>query len=180
MSGVWLRCSEPRRVHLVTWHCHTSSTVHVMRSRHAKVISYRDLTVWQRAMDLVDVAYEITKLFPKDERFSLTAQLQRSAVSVPSNIAEGHGRDHIGEYLHHLSIANGSLMELETQVLIASRRAYIVTADLERTLSSSRDVGRLLAGLIRALKRCPPRHLTPGTRHPTPDTRHLTPGTSLS
>src|SRR6266516_436778 len=132
---------------------------------HRKVTSYRDLTVWQRAMDLVDLTYEITKAFPKDERIGLTAQLQRCAVSIPSNIAEGHGRDHLGEYLHHLSIANGSLMELETQVLIACRRAYVATTEVERGLDLSRVVGRLLAGLVRALKARIPRHLTPGTRH---------------
>ena len=116
-------------------------------------------------MDLVDVAYEITKSFPKDERFGLTAQLQRCSVSIPSNIAEGHGREHLGEYVHHLSIANGSLMELETQVLIASRRRYVGAGEVERVLGLSRVVGRLLAGLLRALKARIPRHLTPGTRH---------------
>ena|SRR5437667_6336301 len=136
-----------------------------MLSRHSKVTSYRDLTVWQRAMDLVDVIYELTKSFPKDERFGLTAQLQRCSVSIPSNIAEGHGREHLGEYVHHLSIANGSLMELETQLLIASRRRYITTGELEPVLELSRVVGRLLAGLVRALKARIPRHPTPGTRH---------------
>ena len=134
-----------------------------MLSRHSKVTSYRDLTVWQRAMDLVDVIYELTRSFPKDERFGLTAQLQRCAVSVPSNIAEGHGREHLGEYVHHLSISNGSLMELETQVLIASRRHYIAAGEVEQVLGLSRVVGRLLAGLVRALKARMPRHLTPGT-----------------
>jgi four helix bundle protein len=117
-----------------------------------KIVSYRDLTVWQRAMDLADVAYELTKSFPKDERFGLTSQVQRSAVSIPSNIAEGHGRDHLGEYLHHLSIANGSLMELETQLTIAARRNYVGNADIQRGLDLSGDVGRLLASLVRALK----------------------------
>src|SRR5467141_621586 len=107
------------------------------------VLSYRDLIVWQRAMDLTDFAYEVTKSFPKDERFALTSQIQRSAVSIPSNIAE---------YLHYLSIANGSLMELETQFVIASRRHYIDQASLEHGLNRSGDVGRLLAGLVRALK----------------------------
>src|SRR5947207_2492561 len=134
-----------------------------MLSCHSKVTSYRDLTVWQRAMDLVDVVYELTKVFPKDERFGLTAQLQRCAVSVPSNIAEGHGREHLGEYVHHLSIANGSLMELETQVLIASRRLYVTTGQVEHVLELCRVVGRPLAGLVRALKARIPRHQTPGT-----------------
>ena len=116
-------------------------------------------------MDLVDLAYEVTKAFPRDERFGLTAQLQRCAVSVPSNIAEGHGREHLREYVHHLSMANGSLMELETQVLIASRRLYITTGEVEPVLDLCRVVGRLLAGLVRALKARIPRHATPGTRH---------------
>jgi four helix bundle protein len=123
-----------------------------MSATRARVLSYRDLIVWQRAMDLTDVAYDATRSFPRDERFALTSQLQRSAVSIPSNIAEGHGRRHLGEYLHHLSIANGSLMELETQFVIASRRRYIDQAALEHGLNLSGDVGRLLAGLVRALK----------------------------
>ena len=134
-----------------------------MSATRARVLSYRDLIVWQRAMDLTDVAYDATRSFPRDERFALTSQLQRSAVSIPSNIAEGHGRRHLGEYLHHLSIANGSLMELETQFVIASRRRYIDQAALEHGLNLSGDVGRLLAGLVRALKAR------------SPDTRHLKP-----
>ncbi|PYO94994.1 MAG: diversity-generating retroelement protein bAvd family protein [Gemmatimonadetes bacterium] len=136
-----------------------------MITARPKVTSYRDLTVWQRAMDLVDAVYEITETFPKDERFGLTAQLQRCAVSIPSNIAEGHGRDHLGEYIHHLGIANGSLMELETQVLIAARRSYVHESDADRALALSRIVGRLLAGLVRSLKALISRHHTPGTRH---------------
>jgi four helix bundle protein len=117
--------------------------------------------VWQRAMDLTDAAYEITRSFPKDERFGLTSQMQRSAVSIPRNIAEGHGREHLGEYLHHLSIARGSLMELETQLAIAIRRNYVSTADAQRGFDLSGDVGRLLCGLVRALEVRRP--LTPDT-----------------
>jgi four helix bundle protein len=123
-----------------------------MGGERRKILSYRDLTVWQRAMDLTDLAYDVSKTFPKDERFALTSQLQRSAVSIPSNIAEGHGREHLREYLHHLSIANGSLMELETQVAIAFRRNYVDNAGAQRCFDLSGDVGRLLAGLVRALK----------------------------
>ena len=125
--------------------------------------SYRDLTVWQRAMDLTDLVYESTKRFPKDERFGLTAQLQRSAVSIPSNIAEGHGRRHLLEYLHHLSFARGSLMEVETQILIALRRGYITHPRAQACLGASGDVGRLLSGLIKALQAKQPTHQAPNT-----------------
>lgn len=123
-----------------------------MATASSQIVSYRDLTVWQRAIDLTDVVYEVTKRFPKDERFALTSQLQRAAVSIPSNIAEGHGRDHLREYLHHLSIANGSLMELETQLTIAVHRGYVSSSEAQRSFDLSGDVGRLLAGLVRALK----------------------------
>jgi four helix bundle protein len=89
--------------------------------------------------------------------------MRRAAVSVPSNIAEGHGRHHLGEYLHHLSIANGSLMELETQLIIALRREYL-PADQGRTLlESSAEVGRMLAGLSRSLGCKRSRSLLPDT-----------------
>jgi len=124
------------------------------------VNSYRDLLVWQRGIDLVECVYQATRSFPRQEVYGLTAQLRRAAVSVPSNIAEGHGRDHLGDYLHHLSIANGSLMELETQVVVARRLGY-VTTDLESSLlRDSGEVGRMLAGLSRSLKRL----LPPGRR----------------
>jgi hypothetical protein len=74
------------------------------------VKSYKDLLVWQKAMDLVVESYKISKRLPRTETYGLASQIQRAAVSIPANIAEGHGRDHLGEYLHHLSIANGSLM----------------------------------------------------------------------
>lgn len=117
-----------------------------------RISSYRDLLVWQRAVDLVEIAYRVSRPFPSDERFGLTSQLRRAAVSVPSNIAEGHGRDHLGDYLHHLSIANGSLMEFETQLAIAARLRYVTPDEEQRALDLSGDVGRMLAGLARALK----------------------------
>jgi four helix bundle protein len=103
-------------------------------------------------MDLTDLVYDVARKFPRDERFALTSQIQRSAVSVSSNIAEGHGRHHLREYLHHLSIAKGSLMELETQLAIAFRRGYLDNVDSQRCFDLSGDVGRLLAGLVRALR----------------------------
>ena len=119
----------------------------------AKINSYRDLIVWQRAIDLTDVVHEITRSFPKDERFALTNQMERSAASIPSNIAEGHGRRHLREYLNHLSMARGSLMELETQLTIATRRRYVSVEDQQRAFDLSGEVGRLLGGLVRALKK---------------------------
>ena len=114
--------------------------------------SYRDLRVWQHGMDLVVHCYHATKSLPDHERYGLTSQIRRSAVSIPSNIAEGHGRSHTGQYAEHVSIANGSLKELETQVLIAGRLGFLgrdVQADL---LEQTDDLGRMLRGLHRKLK----------------------------
>ena len=117
------------------------------------VKSYRDLETWQTAMDLVAEIYRVTKVFPKDELYSLTSQLRRAAVSVPSNIAEGQGRDSTKEFLHHLSIAHGSLCEVETQLLIAQRLEYLTREDADRLASLAASVGRLINGLSRSLRR---------------------------
>ena len=122
-------------------------------ARSLVVKGYRDLLVWQRAMDLVVEVYRLSDTFPRDERYGLVQQMRQAAVSVPSNVAEGHGRDHLGDYLHHLSIANGSLMEMETQVMIAGRMAYLSKETEDRALAQAAEVGRMLAGLVRALKR---------------------------
>ena len=114
--------------------------------------SYRDLQVWQKAMDLVVESYKVANLLPKHELYSLAAQIQRAAVSIPANIAEGHGREHLGDYLHHLSCSNGSLMELETHFLIARKLLYITDSQLECALNHSAELGRMLAGLISKLK----------------------------
>lgn len=111
----------------------------------------RDLQAWQTAMDLTIACYGLTKDFPKDERYGLTAQLRRSAISIPSNIAEGRGRRGIRGFLYHLSVANGSLMELETQLLIGIRLRYIDQRAAETILKQLAHVRQLLAGLIRAL-----------------------------
>lgn len=116
------------------------------------VKSYRDLKVWDKARDLVVESYKLTQAFPKTETYGLASQVPRAAVSIPANIAEGHGREHLGDYLHHLSVSNGSLMELETHLLIANRLSYIEMNDLTPILSLTREVGRMLAGLISKLK----------------------------
>jgi four helix bundle protein len=117
-----------------------------------KIASYRDLLVWQKGIDLVVKSYELSKRLPPTETYGLAAQIQRSAVSVPANIAEGHGRRHLGDYLHHLSVANGSLKELETHFLIAKRLAFLNGEDVESVLALSEELGRMLAGLARGLR----------------------------
>ena len=90
-----------------------------------EVKSYLDLTVWQKSMDLVVRCYQLTSQLPKTEIYGLISQIQRAAVSIPANIAEGKGRNHLGDYIRHLSIANGSLKELETHLMIVGRLAYV-------------------------------------------------------
>ena len=114
--------------------------------------SYRELEVWQRGMDLVVECYRLSNQLPATERYDLARQIRRSAVSIPSNIAEGYGREHIGEYVRFLSIANGSLKELETQMIIASRLAFIATADCEQMLRQTAELGRMLTVLRRKLR----------------------------
>lgn len=113
--------------------------------------SYKDLKVWQKSMDIVDQCYVLTRKFPKSELFGLCSQIQRAAVSVPTNIAEGHGREQIGDYLRHLSIAKGSLVELETLLRIARRQGYIQQSELEPLLRETDEVGRMLTALRKKL-----------------------------
>ena len=104
-------------------------------------------------MDLVVAIYQITAGFPREERYSLVDQLRRAAVSVPSNIAEGNGRSRTGNYLRHLSVAVGSLNEVETQIQIARRLEYIGDDDQSRLLDSCNAIAKMLGGLIRSLRR---------------------------
>jgi len=113
---------------------------------------YRDLIVWQKAMDLVEGVYQTTRNWPNEELYGLTAQVRRAAVSIPSNIAEGQGRTSRNEFAHHLSIAHGSLREVETQVLVAQRLHYAEEAIVEELLDLCSEVGRLLQGLLRSLR----------------------------
>ncbi len=113
---------------------------------------YGDLIAWQKAMDLVEQVYRITRQWPKDEMFGLTNQVRRAVVSVPANIAEGQGRTGSKEFLHHLSIANGSLCETETLLLIACQLSYLDESTLDPLLGRTTEVGRLIGGLIRSLR----------------------------
>ena len=116
-----------------------------------KVRNYQELIVWERAMDLVEEIYKATKEFPREELYALTSQIRRAAVSIPSNIAEGQGRRTTADFLRHLSIAYGSLREVETQALIARRLSYIAQAKLEEVMDRAGEVGRLLNGLMASL-----------------------------
>lgn len=116
-----------------------------------QVKSYKDLIVWQKAMDLVEVVYQVTKLFPKEELYGLTNQLRRAAVSVPSNIAEGHARNSTAEYRNFLSMARGSLAEVETQLLIAKRLKYINSEKLTESLSLQMEINKMTNSLINKL-----------------------------
>ena len=118
-----------------------------------KVKNYQDLIAWQKAMDLVEDVYKASRDFPREEVYALTSQIRRAAVSVPSNIAEGQGRRTSADFLRHLSIAYGSLREVETQILIAQRLKYIVIGKVESVLSRAGEVGRLLNGLMASLER---------------------------
>jgi four helix bundle protein len=89
------------------------------------VQSYRELEVWQVAMSLAEECYKVTKGFPKDELFGMTSQIRRAAASIPANIAEGQGREHTKEFMNHLSIARGSLKELETHLILAQRVSFV-------------------------------------------------------
>jgi four helix bundle protein len=116
-----------------------------------RVQSYRDLVAWQKAMALVCAVYEATRRWPREELYGLTDQARRAAVSVPANVAEGQGRQGKAEFLHHLSMANGSLHELETHMLIARDLGYLDEAACDALLARSAEVGRLLNGLMRSL-----------------------------
>lgn len=118
-----------------------------------RILCYRDLKVWQRAMDLAVESHRITRRLPSSERFALANQIRRSAMSVPANIAEGHSRHHRDDFLRFLSIARGSLAELESHLLIAAHLGYIEGVDLAPLITKASEVSRMLAGLVRALRR---------------------------
>lgn len=115
------------------------------------VRSYRDLIVWQKAFDLVAEIYKHTQRFPREEVYGLISQLRRAAVSVPSNIAEGHSRVSTGEFRQFLGHAQGSLVEIETQLLIADRLGYIDSQATAKVLRHTDEIGRMLTGLLRSL-----------------------------
>ena len=118
-----------------------------------QIKSYRDLEVWQRSMRLAKRIYQVTNRFPTDERFGLTNQLRRAAVSVPSNLAEGHARFGAGEFSRFISITMGSVAELETQILLSNDLGYVEGATAEELLSELDGIGKMLRGPAKSIQR---------------------------
>ena len=121
-------------------------------SRIRKGESYKDLVAWRKAMDLVTEIYLVTRAFPRVELYGLTGQLRRAAVSVPSNIAEGQARFSHKEFHHFLSLARGSLVEIETQLTIAQNLDYLSLQQTRPLLDKTAELGKILNGLIASIK----------------------------
>ena len=118
----------------------------------ADIQSYRDLLVWQQAMDLAVLCYSLTRSFPREEIFGLISQIRRSSASVAANIAEGHGRENSGSFVQFLRVAQGSLKETETHLLLAERVGFLKTEQLKTVMKTCDEIGRMLRSLIRTLQ----------------------------
>jgi four helix bundle protein len=119
----------------------------------AKISSFRQLLVWQKAMDLAERCYGLSRRMGRDDQWSLGHQLRRSAISIPSNIAEGFGRHHTAQYINSLWTSNGSNNELQSQVEIGHRVKIFTEAEAATIISDAEEVGRMLGGLVRSLQR---------------------------
>ena len=117
-----------------------------------KTSDYKELQVWQKAMDLVVEVYNIIKLLPKKEMYGISDQIRRSAVSIPSNIAEGQSRNSAKEFIQFLSIARGSLAELETQLLICVKVNMLPNVKIDNILISTKEIGKMIKGLMNKLE----------------------------
>ena len=118
----------------------------------AEIRDYKDLIVWQKGRLLVKEAYSLIRKLPKEEQYGLAAQMQRSAISIPSNIAEGYGRNYRTDYIRFLNIARGSCYELETQLILCEDLGYLTEKQIANSISTLRDVECLLNALIRKLE----------------------------
>jgi four helix bundle protein len=115
------------------------------------VQNYRDLLVWQKAMHLAEDVFKITEQYPSSQRYVLAAQMQRCALSVPSNIAEGRSRHSEKDFIYHINIARGSLAELETQILLSERLTFIDELTAEALLKRATEITKMLFGLRTSL-----------------------------
>lgn len=118
----------------------------------AQISSYRDLKVWQAAIELAEATYAFSSSFPPSELYGLVTQMRRAAVSVAANIAEGHGRETTKFFIQFLRVSQGSLKELETHVIISERLEFAGKADVELVLNRCDEVGRMIRGLVRSLQ----------------------------
>src|SRR3990172_7143085 len=123
-----------------------------MENVKKRIESHRDLLVWQKSMDLVVAIYRITQKLPSHEQFGLISQLRRAAVSIPSNIVEGYGRQSSGSYRQFLSVSRGSLLEVETQIEICVRLGYLTEEDTSGVLAGITELGKMLTSLISKIK----------------------------
>ena len=117
----------------------------------SEIESYRDLRVWQKGVAITERVYRLTRDFPPEEKFGLTSQLRRAAVSVPSNIAEGWGRNSTGSFVRYLRIAHGSLAEIETQITIAHRLGYVSESQRDAFLKETTAERKMILAFVRSL-----------------------------
>lgn len=118
-----------------------------------KILCYKDLILWQKSMELALMVYRTTQDFPKDEQYGLTVQLRKASVSIPSNIAEGHARYSTAEFRKHLSIARGSLAELETQLIISRELGYVKPDRFYEIMNIHGEIGKMIPALIGKLEK---------------------------
>jgi four helix bundle protein len=146
MIAAWRIATKPRS--------HEATKGEADEEKRVEIKTFRDLIAWQKAMELAKQVYRVTRDMPDAEKFGLTSQMRRAAVSVPSNIAEGHGRQSLTDYIRFLKTARGSLMELQTQLILAEELGFIQMSAELRGLQAETD--RVLQGLIRSLENLPP------------------------
>lgn len=123
------------------------------KSEYKEIKSFKDLLVWQKSMELVKQIYIATRFMPEDERFGLTSQIRRAAVSVPCNIAEGWGRDSSGNFIQFLRVSNGSLCEVDTQLILIEMLELLEISKLDKSKSLAEETGKMLRALISALEK---------------------------
>jgi four helix bundle protein len=128
-----------------------------MTNKQSQVRSYTDLVVWQKSMALAVAAYTCSRGLPTEERYGITQQLRRAVVSIPSNIAEGHGRMNNGDFVRFLAIARGSLREAETLFRLCIALGLLREDDVERAMTLADEIGRMLAVMIRTMGRKSPK-----------------------
>jgi four helix bundle protein len=119
---------------------------------HENIRSYRDLRVWNEAMELAAQCYQVTRTFPREEMFGFTAQIRSAGASIPANIAEGYGRESAGSYVQFLRNAQGSLKEVETHLLLATKVGLTSAVNASPVLERAETVGKMLRGLIRSVQ----------------------------